>query len=438
MLESSDYHGQENSFSYLCFEPIAGIQILQDGSLLGQYPDGRTQSEHLQGRQAFAHALESFMQSFEALSPLAKGLINGLFGFTTHEAVAYMEDVTLTPKPGQDGVPLADYRIFRYIIAFDHFRNSLHILENQVEGHEQASGLQALLALIDNKNVPDYPFRAVGEELSNYTQEQYRQMVEQGIAHCMRGDVFQLVLSRRFQQAFEGDEFTVYRHLRSLNPSPYLFYFDYGSFKLMGSSPEAQILVKDGQAGIFPIAGTFRRTGNDKADAELAERLLQDPKENAEHVMLVDLARNDLSRHSEQVEVETFREIQYYSHVIHLVSKVTGKLQAGVSPIQLMADTFPAGTLSGAPKHMALQLIDKYEATARSFYGGAIGIFGFDGSVNHAIMIRSFLSRNNTLYYQAGAGIVAKSDPDSEVQEVFNKLAALKAAIKQADQSNRS
>ena len=272
--------------------------------------------------------------------------------------------------------------------------------------------------------------------MSNYSDAAYREMVEQAIEHCKRGDVFQLVLSRRFHQAFEGDEFVVYRHLRSLNPSPYLFFFDYGSYKLMGSSPEAQIVVKDGKAGIFPIAGTFRRTGNDKADAELAARLLEDPKENAEHVMLVDLARNDLSRHSEQVEVETFREIQYYSHVIHLVSKVTGTLQQGVSPVQLMTDTFPAGTLSGAPKHMALQLIDRYEQTARSFYGGAIGLLGFDGSVNHAIMIRSFLSRQNTLYYQAGAGIVAKSDPDSEVQEVYNKLAALKQAVQHATNSN--
>ncbi len=436
MLESSDYHGQENSFSYLCFEPLAGITLGTSGNAEVFWPDESREQWPLQGSQAFAEVLKSFMAHFTAEETAGKGLINGLFGFTTHEAVAHMEEVQLSPKPGQAGVPLADYRLFRYIIAFDHFRNRLHILENTVDGMAKEEGTDALMALINNKNVPDYPFSAKGQELSNYTDAGYRLMVEKGIEHCKRGDVFQLVLSRRFEQAFEGDEFVVYRHLRSLNPSPYLFYFDYGSFKLMGSSPEAQIVVKEGKAGIFPIAGTFRRTGNDKADAELAARLLEDPKENAEHVMLVDLARNDLSRHSEQVEVETFREIQYYSHVIHLVSKVTGTLQQGVSPVQLMADTFPAGTLSGAPKHMALQLIDRYEQTARSFYGGAIGLLGFDGAVNHAIMIRSFLSRQNTLYYQAGAGIVAKSDPDSEVQEVYNKLAALKQAVQHANHSN--
>jgi anthranilate synthase component 1 len=401
-------------------------------------PDGHKSEIDLKGnKNGYADSLRQFLDAFEHEAKLEKGLINGIFGFTAHEAVAYMEQLDLDlSKPGQEGVPLADYRVFRYIIAFDHFRNRLHLLENQIDGIAMESGLSELIGLIDNKNVPDYPFRTIGDEASSYTDAEYREVVEKGISHCMRGDVFQIVLSRRFSQAFEGDEFNVYRHLRSLNPSPYLFYYDYGSYKVFGSSPEAQIVVKDGKASIFPIAGTFRRTGNDKADAELARQLLEDPKENAEHVMLVDLARNDLSRHSEQVEVETFREIQYYSHVIHLVSKVSGHLQEGVSPVQLMADTFPAGTLSGAPKHMALTLIDKYEKTQRSYYGGALGIFGFDGSVNHAIMIRSFLSRNNTLYYQAGAGVVAKSNPDSEVQEVYNKLAALKQAVRNAEKLN--
>jgi anthranilate synthase component 1 len=278
-----------------------------------------------------------------------------------------------------------------------------------------------------------YKFETVGEESSNCTDEYFKNNVAKAKQHCKRGDVFQLVLSRQFQQKYSGDEFNVYRALRSINPSPYLFYFDYGSFKIFGSSPEAQIVIKDDKAIIYPIAGTFKRTGNDQADAELAQKLSDDEKETSEHVMLVDLARNDLSRNGSDVEVETFKEVQYFSHVIHLVSKVVGNLEEGTNTIQMVADTFPAGTLSGAPKHKAMELIDKYENTKRAYYGGAIGFLGFNGEFNHAIMIRSFLSKNNTLYYQAGAGVVAKSKEENELQEVNNKLAALRTAIKQAD-----
>jgi len=208
-----------------------------------------------------------------------------------------------------------------------------------------------------------------------------------------------------------------------------LFYFDYGSFKIFGSSPEAHLVIKGKEATIHPIAGTFKRTGNDEADAELAKQLLDDPKENSEHVMLVDLARNDLSRTGSEVTVDTYKEVQYFSHVIHLVSKVTGLLKDNMTSSQMIAGTFPAGTLSGAPKVRAMQLINEYEQTRRGFYGGAIGFMGFNGDFNHAIMIRSFLSKGNSLFYQAGAGVVAKSSEVSELQEVNNKLAALRTAI---------
>ena len=231
-----------------------------------------------------------------------------------------------------------------------------------------------------------------------------------------------------------GDEFNVYRALRSVNPSPYLFFFDYGDYKLMGSSPEAQLVIQNDKAFVHPIAGTFKRTGDDDADKMATEALLKDSKENAEHVMLVDLARNDLSRLCDEVKVEHYKQVQYFSHVIHLVSEVTGKVREGSNPFELVAKTFPAGTLSGAPKFKAIGLIDAYEPTPRSYYGGAIGFMGFDGSCNHAIMIRTFLSMNNTLTYQAGAGVVAASNPESELQEVNNKLRALKKAIDLAKQ----
>src|SRR4030095_4868360 len=299
--------------------------------------------------------------------------------------------------------------------------------ENHLKGIE--SEMPVVESLIRSKDVPVFPFKRKGDENSNVTDAEYRSMVEKGIASCHRGDVFQIVLSRRFQQGFTGDEFNVYRSLRSINPSPYLFFFDYGDYKLMGSSPESQLIIQNGKAIVHPIAGTFRRTGDDDKDHLAAELLKGDKKENAEHVMLVDLARNDLSRVCDDVRVEHYREVQYFSHVIHLVSEVSGITRVGYNPFELRANTFPAGTLSGAPKFRAMELIDAIEPSNRGYYGGAIGFMGFDGSCNHAIMIRTFLSRDNTLSFQAGAGIVAASDPESELEEVNNKLGALKRAI---------
>jgi len=323
------------------------------------------------------------------------------------------------------------YRLYQYVIAINHFKDELYICENQVAGLE--SELSVVESLIKSKDLPIYPFQLKGGETSNMKDADYIAMVEKGIQSCYRGDVFQIVLSRRFQQGFTGDEFNVYRALRSINPSPYLFFFDYGDYKLMGSSPESQILLQNGQAIVHPIAGTFKRSGDDETDKEMAEKLLKDAKENAEHVMLVDLARNDLSRCCDEVGVAQYREVQYYSHVIHLVSEVRGKLRAGYNPFELLAKTFPAGTLSGAPKFRAMELIDSFEPTARSYYGGCIGFMGFDGSCVHAIMIRSLLSKDNTLTYQAGAGVVAASKPQSELEEVNNKLGALKKAIEFAE-----
>jgi anthranilate synthase component 1 len=368
------------------------------------------------------------MQRFEAKEPsMREGrFAQGLYGYTSYDAVRYFETIKLSRQP-VDGVAELRYRLYQYVIAINHFKDELFICENQIAGIESDQGL--VESLIRSKDVPTYPFSRLNNERSNMSDKQYMEIVEKGIQSCHRGDVFQIVLSRRFEQEFRGDEFNVYRALRSVNPSPYLFFFDYGDYKLMGSSPESQLVISNGTAIVHPIAGTFRRTGNDETDQLAAELLLNDRKENAEHVMLVDLARNDLSRVCDDVEVATYKEIQYYSHVIHLVSEVKGKVRKNSSTFDLMAKTFPAGTLSGAPKFKAMELIDSYEPTQRGYYGGAIGFMGFDGSCNHAIMIRTLMSKNNTLIYQAGAGIVAASKPESELQEVNNKLGALKKAI---------
>jgi anthranilate synthase component 1 len=356
-----------------------------------------------------------------------------LFGYFTFDAVAHFEDITLTaPLDEQRNIPFLQYHVYKYVIAIDHFRNELYIFENLLDN--EGSDLERLEYLIQNKNFPEYSFQRKGEEKSNMTDDQFRALVVKMKRHIQRGDVFQIVPSRAFATAFLGDEFNVYRALRSVNPSPYLFYFDYGDFKLFGSSPEAQLTIKKDEATIYPIAGTFKRTGDLEQDEKIAEALKNDPKESAEHVMLVDLARNDLSRHCSQVQVKSYKEAQYYSHIIHLVSKVTGRLHPEANPFDVVGDTYPAGTLSGAPKHMALTLIDRYEGLQRSFYSGALGFMGFNGDFNHAIMIRSFLSKQNVLHYQAGAGIVLDSDPEKELQEVNNKIAALRRALEIAQE----
>lgn len=440
LLESSDYHSSDNSFSFICCDPIASFSV-KNKVVMQKFPDGSHDEITVEEKKDVIGMLSQFAAAFRSEQMDYKFVTNGLFGYMGYDAVQYYEDVDIAPDTEKDyGIPEIYYAVYRYVIAIDHFRNELYAFNHELSGQEsdQQAKLADLISLINNRNIPNYRFQRQGEESSNYTDDEFMEIISKGRDHCFRGDVFQIVLSRRFQNHFKGDEFNVYRALRSINPSPYLFYFDYGSHKIFGSSPEAQIVIKEGEASIFPIAGTFKRTGNDAADAELAKKLLDDPKENSEHVMLVDLARNDLSRHGSNVTVETFKEVQYFSHVIHLVSKVTSSLSSETSPIQVVADTFPAGTLSGAPKHMAMQLINQYESSKRGYYGGAIGFLGFgsereSAQFNHAIMIRSFLSQNNTLYYQAGAGVVAKSEIENELQEVNNKLAALRRALDVAE-----
>lgn len=433
LLESTDFHAGENSYSFIGINAIAGIEVSDYGSIECKLPAQQPYKESITSPETVPTVLWDFMQRFE-IAPMAdKSLpaVQGLFGYSTYDAVQFFDTIKLAKtRKNAPAIPLMRYRLYQYVIAINHYKDELYICENVIPGVEADSAL--VESLIRSKDVPVYPFNVSTAETSNLTDEAYMEMVRNGIASCMRGDVFQIVLSRRFEQAFTGDEFNVYRALRNINPSPYLFFFDYGDYKLMGSSPESQLIVNNGKAIVHPIAGTFKRTGDEETDTREAQRLREDAKENAEHVMLVDLARNDLSRLCDDVKVTRYREIQYYSHVIHLVSEVTGRVTPGTNPFSLMAMTFPPGTLSGAPKFRAMELIDKNEPTARSYYGGCIGFVGFNGSCNQAIMIRSFLSRNNTLYYQAGAGVVAASKPENELQEVNNKLGALKLAIQRA------
>ncbi|WP_044172436.1 anthranilate synthase component I family protein [Flectobacillus major] len=432
ILESADYHGKEHGYSHIACDPIASF-ILDNDIVTQTFPDGSTETFPLAKRKDAVQALMNFAQRFEwERKPDFAPMANGMFGHICYDAVEYFEDIEIQEKNENTEIPQIIYYVYRYVIAINHFKDELSLYAHQYTDNQTAS-LDELEMLLDMPHYATKSFRVVGNEITNVTDDQMREVVKTCIQHCLRGDVFQIVPSRRFSRTFEGDDFQVYRALRSINPSPYMFYFDYENYRIFGASPEKQIQIKNGQAEIHPIAGTFRRTGDDEKDAELAKLLHADPKESAEHVMLVDLARNDLSRSSDTVKVETFKEVQFFSHVIHLVSKVTGQMTAGTNPLQLVADTFPAGTLSGAPKHNAMSIINRLETTNRHIYGGAIGYMDFDGNFNHAIAIRTFLSKNNTLYYQAGMGVVAKSVIESEMQEVHNKLAALRKALEVAE-----
>ena len=428
LLESSDYKGSENSLSFICFESKAQISI--DNNTVNTIINAKEVKKEIEPDKDVSYYLNDFINQFKVEQNDFDYPSNGLFGYISYDSVKYFDSISIS-NPKEINIPDILYDAFKYVIVFNHYNNELIIFEH-LYGDDNKSEIDKIKNIVLGKPVNPFSFKKSKEEQTNVSDKEFKKLVDRGINHCKLGDVFQIVLSKRFYQDFQGDEFQVYRALRSINPSPYLFYFDYGSFKIFGSSPEAQIVIKNNKATIYPIAGTFKRTGDDEFDKKEAEKLSNDIKENSEHVMLVDLARNDLSKVSKNVEVERFKDIQFYSHVIHLVSKVSGNIKSD-KKIDLISGTFPAGTLSGAPKHKAMQLIEEHENISREFYGGAIGFMGFNGDFNHAIIIRSFLSKNRRLFYQAGAGIVFKSNPDSENQEVYNKIEALRKAIKIAE-----
>ena len=429
LLESSDYGANDNSYAYVCFNPISSFKVYNN-LIEKKYPDNSTQQTKLTKTNLVVNELDDYFKIFQTEKSDAKFFENGLIGYINYDAVEHFENINFQAKENDIKIPEIFYAFYSNIIIINVFNNEALLLHHSFN---QKNNLNEIEELLKSNKISKFDFHKSGNITSNLKDNEYVDLVKKGIKHCKRGDVFQIVLSRKFKQSFEGDEFNLYRALRSINPSPYLFYFDYGSYKIFGSSPEAQLIVKNSKAEIHPIAGTFIRTGNDIKDSIKAKKLAVDQKENSEHMMLVDLARNDLSRNGNNVKVEKDREIQFYSHVIHLVSKVTAEKKNNSSTFQIVADTFPAGTLSGAPKHKAMQLISKYENSNRSFYGGAIGYMDFEGNFNHAIIIRSFLSKNHELIFQAGAGIVSKSDPKSELQEINNKLGALIKALDLAE-----
>lgn len=429
LLESADNAEGRNSRSFIGIQAVASVTG-QNKKIRIAVPSCMPDLE-FPAEKNIAETLEQFRRLFDLKGDIPKNTVTGLIGYTAFDTVRYFEDVKTRDDEYNDEIPFLRYTLYRTLIVFDHLHHTLSLVEQLLPG--DVSDNAALVRLIGSRDVPQFRFSLSETETKSETDEEFLSMVRGGISHCRRGDVFQLVLSRRFSRRFSGDEFNVYRALRTINPSPYLFFADFGDYRIFGSSPEAQLIVHNDLAELHPIAGTFRRTGDENRDRILEEELVADPKENAEHIMLVDLARNDLSRSAAEVHVSAFREVHRYSHVIHLVSKVNGKLKPGTNRFSLLAGTFPAGTLSGAPKVRAMELIAELEKTPRGYYGGCIGIAGFDGSMNQAIMIRSFLSKNNELVYRAGAGIVVNSSPENELKEIDNKLEALRSAMLKAE-----
>ena len=426
LMESSDYHEKDNSRSFIGINPIASVAI-GHGEATIKYPNGSQEVHVVNKTFSSAQAIHALIDRIEVSGEQAK--VCGLYGYTSFNAVRYFEDIAVKDETQtKNDAPDMLYILYKEVIVFDHFNNLLTLVTLG-----EAKELDQLQKAMNRSNIQTYDFHPVGDTTSTLTDEEHKANIRKGIQHCLRGDVFQIVLSRRFKQRYEGDDFKLYRALRSINPSPYLFYFDFGGFRIFGSSPETHCRIQDRKAYIDPIAGTTKRTGDAEADRKGADYLRSDPKENAEHVMLVDLARNDLSRNCHGVKVDFYKDLQYYSHVIHLVSRVSGTLDEGADPIKAFIDTFPAGTLSGAPKVRAMQLISEYEPHNRGAYGGCIGYIGLDGSLNQAITIRTFVARNGELWFQAGGGIVAKSDVEYELQEVNNKLGALRRAILMAE-----
>ena len=432
LLESSDSKNIDNNFSFIAINAIAGIEIKNLNEFEVKFPNENPEKKTLENIKV-TDLLHHFSKAFvcEKTNDPIEETAQSLFGYTSFEAVPLFENIRFKSQSKEVEIPILRYRLYQYVIAINHFNDEMHFIENQIDGVK--SEMRLLQDLIKNKNTLVYPFEKDGYETSNLTNEEYLELVEKAQKHCRRGDVFQLVLSRRFEQKFKGDEFNVYRALRNINPSPYLFFFDYGNYKLFGSSPESQLIIKNKKAIIHPIAGTFKRSGDFETDLQSAEALKKDPKENAEHTMLVDLARNDLGKLGKNVAVTKLKEIQLFSHVIHMVSEVVADMEENTNPFDVVSATFPQGTLSGAPKYKALELINEYEKDSRGYYGGCIGMVGLNGDCNQAIMIRTFLSKNNTLFYQAGAGLVAKSTPQNELEEVNNKLNALKKAVEKAE-----
>lgn len=444
LLESVEGGEQVGRYSFLGVNP-KGMITIKDNTVTRTL-HGKTTVRELQPGE---NPLLAVKQEFKRVKPVKiAGLprfIGGAVGFLSYDVVRYFERLPETASKDLN-VPDAAFLLPDTLVIFDHAKHQLVILANAHNTGDPDEAYDDALRRIDElAEILRQPLSPAGdapgvldEELqSNVTREKYMQNVEAAKEYIAAGDAFQVVISQRLTRKTSAEPLAIYRALRALNPSPYMFFLRFADdFTLMGASPEMMVRLEDGVATVRPIAGTKPRGADAGEDERLEEELLSDEKERAEHVMLVDLGRNDLGRVCTYgtVKVERMMYIERYSHVMHIVSQVSGKLDSSMDAFDLLAATFPAGTLSGAPKVRAMEIIEELEGTRRGPYGGAVGYFSFDGSMDTCITIRALLMQGDTIYLQAGAGIVADSDPATEFAESINKAKAVAVAIRQAEE----
>jgi anthranilate synthase component 1 len=455
LLESVEGGEQVGRYSFVGVNP-RGILSLKGREVIDERPAGTT-SRLLGTDEDFLDVLKEELGRFvPADIPGLPRFNGGAVGYLGYDVVRYFEKLPETAETVLD-IPDAIFLLADTLVVFDHARHRLLILANaRVNGDVEMAYIEAVQQIERVSERLLRPLPAVPRRrwqstskngrknglTSNMSQARYEEIVGQAKEHIAAGDIFQVVLSQRLSRKTTAHPFAIYRALRMLNPSPYMFYFDFSDengrhdFQVVGASPELHVRLEDGIASVRPIAGTRHRGQTEIEDMALQKELLADPKERAEHVMLVDLGRNDIGRVSEYgtVQVRDLMIIERYSHVMHIVSHVEGKIRPGMDAFDLMRATFPAGTVSGAPKVRAMEIIEALEGQRRGLYAGAVGYFSYDGSMDTCIAIRTMLVLDDTVYVQAGAGIVADSDPATEYQESLNKAGALAVAVEQAEQ----
>ena len=443
---------QDSELPFL-FESVEGGERLARYSFLGKNPyqtlrfDGESVTLHKQDDEPvflsedYFDALERLttQHSEPELQDLPR-LTGGAVGFSSYDTVREIEDLPNTPK-NDVLLPEAIWSFYDEVFAFDHVKQQVVLMKTIFvdESTDLKTAYDSAQLKLDqmektatSARPSSEPFYLNSEQLkSNLSRETFHTSVKKAKEYIFEGDIFQVVLSQRFEIPFKGDRFTLYRALRMVNPSPYLFFLELDDFALIGSSPEVLVRVTDDEVRLLPIAGTRPRGKSHEEDLAYEEDLKNDPKEIAEHIMLVDLGRNDLSRvcRSGSVKLERNQSIERFSHVMHIVSDVVGEIAEGKTSVQALKNCFPAGTVSGAPKIRAMEIIDELEPTKRGPYAGAVGYFDFSGNMDTCIAIRTMVVTNDSVYIQAGAGIVADSDPEMEYQETRNKAGALVEAL---------
>lgn len=423
LLESSDNHVAENGFSYICCSPMAYIRCTQN-MVEQQMPNTAPEQRPLNDLK---DDLANFMHAFTYSSQDGASMRTGLFGYISYDAA-----VSQPHANSDDIIPLAYYSLFQFIIALDHVKNECYIIEAYIDQPNDAL-FEEVASLVQQRNIPSYPFRGEAPLQALTTDEHYARMVSKGIAQCGTESLTHITLSRHYRYAYQGDDFQVYRVLRSMYPSPYLFYFDFGSFRLFGSPAESQVVVAAGKVSMEVLAGVLPRTGDDTTDANQAQQRAQCPAVEAEHHTLVKAVQQALQASCDEVHVANDKAVQFLSQTVHVGTHITGVLNKTSSLLDVLLGAFPAATVSGIPKKTAVASIAALESHARGVHGGTVGFIGIDNSIKHAVMKRSFVSMNGELIFQAIAQLNGHTEVARAIHDTQQQVNTLLSVINQAE-----